>query len=217
MPSFVTREFYRNEIIFKEGSKGNVAYILVQGSVSISTVLNQKEMVLAQLEPVAVFGEMALLMDEGRRTATAKALRDSTLVEVPKETFETYLKESPKFITAVLNTLVNRLKSTTTRTNRIPDPFLATCEILDLFAAHGQLDLHYQHTIESIAEALMLDASQVENQLNILKAFGFLDYQTLTGGRKLTITLLKPEGFSREARKVYQEIGGFELSRPKNS
>ena len=62
MDYFTTRQFYANDIIFKEGSTGHVAYILKEGSVEISLNTGKRKTVLALLSPVCVFGEMALLL-----------------------------------------------------------------------------------------------------------------------------------------------------------
>jgi len=211
MSCFITREFYQEEIIFNEGSTGNVAYILTCGSVEIATRIGNKNVVLAILEPIAVFGEMALLMSERKRTATAKALKFSEVVEVSKETFDNYLKESPKFINAVLNTLVNRLKRTTEKASKTPNLFMAICEILNLFLIHGQLELRYDRTVEMMSRTLVVDIPHIEEQLGVLKAFNFIDIAALGGGRKMAIHLLKKEGFLKEAKKVYQEISGFRI------
>lgn len=211
MSSFVTREFYEDEVIFNEGSKGDAAYILVKGSVEISTRLGNKNIVLAVLEPVAVFGEMALFLSERKRTATARALKFSEVVEVSKETLEEYMKQSPKFITAVLNTLVERLKATTQKASKTPNLFMAICEILNLFLVHGLFEVEYDPTVSMISRTLVASIQQVEDQLGILKSFNFIDVASLGGGRKATIALLKRERFLPEAKKIYQEVCGLPL------
>jgi hypothetical protein len=148
-------------------------------------------------------------MSERKRTATAKALKRSEVVEVSKETFEHYIKDSPRFITAVLNTLVNRLKSTTEKASKTPNLFMAICEILNLFLIHGQIELQYDPTVEMMSRALFVEVPLIEEQLNLLKAFNLIKLNALGGGRKMILSLLKKENFLLEAKKIYRETCGF--------
>lgn len=209
MPTYVTREIYQDEVVFKEGTKGEVAYILTSGLVEISTLIGNRNVILAILEPVSVFGEMALLMSERKRTATAKALTHSVLVEVTRETIDDYLRESPPFITAVLSTLVNRLKKATEKASKTPNLFLSVCEILNLFVLHGQAELFYDATVSALAAALVADAAQVEEQLRVLQAFNLVEISLHSGGRKPAIYILRKDKFLLEAKRTSQELGGF--------
>lgn len=212
MSTFITRQFYQDEVIFGEGSTGNVAYILTKGLVEIATRIGHKDVILAILEPIAVFGEMALLMSEKKRTATAKALMPCEVVEISKETFEGYIKESSSFITAVLNTLVNRLKKTTEKASKTPNLFLGVCEILNLFLIHGQLELKYDPMVKMMSRAFVAEIRQIEEQLEILKTFDLIEISPLESGRKRTIQFLKKERFLSEANKIYGAISGFQAN-----
>ena len=135
MSRLPTKKLNPNEILFKEGSVGELAYVIKKGSVEISVMSAGQEVVLAILEPPAIFGEMALIFKEEKRTATVTALEYTELVQIEKQTFEEYFKKSPPIMEHIVNTLVSRLKRTTDRVGTTADIFIGTAEILNLLCA----------------------------------------------------------------------------------
>lgn len=112
MRDFPLREFYPSTIIFEEGSIGNSAYILKEGRVEISMKVRGEGIVLAELNPVTIFGEMALLSKEKKRTATAKALSHVKVIEIDKPNFDELLANSPSIVTAILHGITQRFADT---------------------------------------------------------------------------------------------------------
>lgn len=108
-------EFYPTALIFEEHSLGDSAYILKEGRVEISMTRNDEKVILAELKPVSIFGEMALLSKEKRRTATAKALDHVKVIKLDKANFDQQLSDTPSIITAVLHGVTQRLVDTTSR------------------------------------------------------------------------------------------------------
>ncbi len=115
MSGFQVRKYSQNETICKEGATGTAAYILRKGKVEVSVDVEGNKKVLTILEPVTVFGEMALLLKDHKRTATAIALEYSEIVEIEKKYFDEYIGESPLVIATALKALVERLLDTTSR------------------------------------------------------------------------------------------------------
>lgn len=72
-----------NEIITREGDLGKSFYIIIQGSVAFT----QHGKSLRALGQGEVFGEVALMVSGGTRTATAQAQRDCLLLEISMEEF----------------------------------------------------------------------------------------------------------------------------------
>lgn len=110
-------EFSPSAVIFEEYSLGDSAYILKEGRVEISMGRDDEKVILAELKPVTIFGEMALLSKEKRRTATAKALDRVRVIRIDKANFDQQLSETPSIITAVLHGVTQRLVDTTARLN----------------------------------------------------------------------------------------------------
>jgi len=121
MSGFHVRKCSQNETICKEGATGTAAYILRKGTVEVSVLVEGNKKVLAVLNPVTVFGEMALLLKDHKRTATATALEYSELVEIEKKYFDEYIGESPPVIATALKALVDRLLDTTSRLKKHED------------------------------------------------------------------------------------------------
>jgi len=113
MQNFIVRNFNESDVIFSEGSTGDTAYILKAGRVEISTRTNGKKSVLAELAPVTIFGEMALLSAEQKRMATARALSYVEVIEIDKTAFDELMAGSPTIIVTVLHALTQRLVHTT--------------------------------------------------------------------------------------------------------
>ena len=89
-------------IIFKEGNFADCAYIIERGRIEIFEVKsNGEEVTLGILQTNEIFGEMGLI-DKLPRSASARALEDSIVHVLTRETFEFLLKEHPKFLMPVL-------------------------------------------------------------------------------------------------------------------
>lgn len=77
------RPVKENEIICREGEPGRSFFIIIQGSL----VFSQGGKTLRALNQGGMFGEIALMVSGGVRTATAHAQRDSLLLEIPMTGF----------------------------------------------------------------------------------------------------------------------------------
>ena len=71
-----------NSIIFEEDSPGDSAYLLKTGQVELSKHVNGIKRKLTVLKAPIMFGEMALIMPEQKRTAGAKTLTECELVVI---------------------------------------------------------------------------------------------------------------------------------------
>ncbi|GIL16261.1 MAG: hypothetical protein BroJett040_00120 [Oligoflexia bacterium] len=72
-----------NEIVCREGDPGRSFFVIIQGSL----VFSQAGKTLRVLSQGGLFGEIALMVSGGVRTATAIAQRDSLLLEVQMPAF----------------------------------------------------------------------------------------------------------------------------------
>ena len=105
--------YYENgEVIFEEGSIGKEFYIIESGKVEISQRINGGKTLIAVLGNGDFFGEMAALTD-APRSATAKAIGKTTLMPISMEDVFRRMQTNPQFTASLLQTLVNRLRSTT--------------------------------------------------------------------------------------------------------
>jgi len=98
------------EVLFDEGEKGDVMYLIREGKIKITKGKGEDEKVLAILKEGDFFGEMAII-DGSPRSAGAIAASTVSLLVIDKDTFKSKIKENP-LIEYVLETLSRRLRTT---------------------------------------------------------------------------------------------------------
>lgn len=113
MDEFPVREYFKLNVIFDEGSLGDTAYILKKGRVEISKKIGGRRVLIAELDAVSIFGEMALISEDHRRTATARAIEQVEVIEVDKRKFDRLMAETPSIIGVILQELARRLADET--------------------------------------------------------------------------------------------------------
>lgn len=199
MPKFHERNFLKYTVIFGEGSRGDSAFLLKQGRVEISKTVDGKKKVLAILKPVSLFGEMAILLGDERRTATAIAMDDCKTVEIQRFDFEDSIKSSPPIIGTVLQVLVHRLKSATQKAMRAPNFFLGTCNILSLMAESGVEKIDYLKLVSSLAGTMVAPDDEVKTALETLSSDGMIRIISADGSKEVEI--IEKENFTSEAVK----------------
>jgi CRP/FNR family cyclic AMP-dependent transcriptional regulator len=207
MSRLPTKRLNPNEILFKEGSTGELAYVIKKGSVEVSVMTAGQKVVLAILEPPAIFGEMALIFKEEKRTATVTALEYSELVQIEKLTFDGYFQKSPPIMEHMVNALVNRLKRTTDRVGATSDKFIGTAEILNLMGQHAVESIDYTRTLVATSIALAADTDEIAAKLDMMQVLSLIDILTDKNGVK-TIVIQSREKFMTKARKLQQDSGG---------
>lgn len=104
------RKYPKDAMIFSEASKGAEMFIIQQGDVAISKVVDGNEVTLAVLHKGDMFGEMALLENKPR-SASAIAHSDCVLMVVNRANFNQMVSTQPQMITRLTTTLSERLWS----------------------------------------------------------------------------------------------------------
>jgi uncharacterized membrane protein len=95
--------------VFWIGDDGTEFYIISQGHIRLSCPDDNgsEEITLAELGPGQFFGELALL-DGGRRTATARAVGDATLLCLDRRPFQAFLLKHPTVMLQMISVLGRR-------------------------------------------------------------------------------------------------------------
>lgn len=87
----VTEDKYpANAIILKEGTTAESLYIIKEGSVSIEIPMGNDYLQLAILNAGEFFGEMGLILSHPH-TASARALEDSTILQITRRDLDVIL------------------------------------------------------------------------------------------------------------------------------
>lgn len=106
------RVLARNEVLFRQGDRSNALYVIAQGRIAIVTQSGDgRESVIAVLEDGGLFGELPLF-DDALRSADARALTETTLLELEYPPVRQVLRAEPDVLWIVVRLLVERLRAT---------------------------------------------------------------------------------------------------------
>ena len=105
-------EFHDGQVIIQEGTHGDWTYVVVEGSVEISKKVQDRQIVVAILSKGEIFGELAFISGVPR-TATAKAVGETTVGVVDKDYFTKEYNKLPTDFRHIFNTVAMRLKKMT--------------------------------------------------------------------------------------------------------
>ena len=106
----LTRNYPKGTMIMAESQKGAEMFVIQDGQVAITKVVNGNEVVLAVLHKGDMFGEMALLENKPR-SACAIANENCRLMVVNRQNFDQMVSTQPQLISRLTITLAERLWS----------------------------------------------------------------------------------------------------------
>ena len=96
-------------LVFSEGDAGSAMYIVLKGEI----LIYQGDKPLASMLPGTFFGEMSLI-ESRPRTAGARALVPSLLLEISEAQFQEYFATQPQALMAIMKTLSARSRKIST-------------------------------------------------------------------------------------------------------
>ena len=97
------------DVLFREGQPGHEMYVIQEGSVEISSILNGKRAVITVLGKGEFFGEMALL-DSRPRCATATVCGQARIMVLTSEAFRSRLSSDPNIALRLLKSLCEKIR-----------------------------------------------------------------------------------------------------------
>jgi CRP-like cAMP-binding protein len=113
-----TRTYSDGASIFRIGDPGDGLYIIDRGGVEVFLEIEQGEHRLALLHDREYFGEMALIDEAGRRTASARARGETICLFLSRDDFENLLASSHVTAARILYQLCRVLSRRLGRTSR---------------------------------------------------------------------------------------------------
>ncbi len=106
-----TRDLRRGDVLFDEGDAPDSLYVVVDGRIAIANrSIDGRESVVALMEPGDLFGEMGLF-DERGRSAQARALEASHVVQIPYGPVRDLYQQRPEALWGVVRLLARRLRN----------------------------------------------------------------------------------------------------------
>lgn len=104
------RAFNAGDTLFVEGDAADMCYLLQEGRVRLVMRIRTSERSLTVLKSGELFGEDALLHGT-KRSASAVALSDVTVLAFERETLGALISSSPEVASRVVEQLVRRLRN----------------------------------------------------------------------------------------------------------
>jgi CRP-like cAMP-binding protein len=132
-PADPIRTYPKNTMVFCEDQSGQDMFIIQEGQIKISKVVEGNEVILAVLKKGEFFGEMALL-ENMPRSASAIAFEDCRLMTVNRQNFNQMVTTQASLIAKLTTTLAERLWSMSRQlaNTQIPDPLHKLFDMLAL-------------------------------------------------------------------------------------
>ncbi|MBO5137460.1 MAG: cyclic nucleotide-binding domain-containing protein [Spirochaetaceae bacterium] len=104
----LVRSYPKGTMIFAECQSGQDMFIIQEGQVKITKVVDNNEVILAVLKKGDFFGEMALLEDKPR-SASAIAFESCKLMVINRKNFDQMVSTQPQLVARLTTTLSDRL------------------------------------------------------------------------------------------------------------
>lgn len=147
-------ELRPGEILFREGEVGEHFYVIANGDLEVLRAAGTaEELLLNTVHPGEYFGDMALIMPGGQRTATVRARTLSTLLVMSRAEFNDLLNQFPMLAYSMVRVSSQRLDATNTATFR------------DLNEKNRQLQQAYDEL--KAAQAQIIEKERLEKELRV--------------------------------------------------
>lgn len=95
--------------LFREGDGPDAMYIIKTGGFAITKTKGSSEIILAEIGPGAMVGEMALF-DRKPRSANVKAMKDSDVIALPYDSLTAQLDSLPVWVRAIMKTMNENIR-----------------------------------------------------------------------------------------------------------
>ncbi len=141
------------ELVIRQGDEGNALLVILSGELEITRQEGGQEITLATRRMGEILGEMSLL-EQWPRTASARAIAASDLLEVDAAAFRKVLEVDPRIATTILRTMAGRLRSTE-----------ASLMQREKLASLGTLAAGLAHELNNPAAAIQRSASYLRTLL----------------------------------------------------
>lgn len=184
----IERTYKKGQLIFYQGDPAEALFVVIEGRVKVVVVSEEgDEMLLVTLQPVDVFGEVALI-DGEPRSASAETLELTRVLVLTRATFLEALRQSPAMTEPLLRSLGAVLRRLTEQT--------ADLVFLDL---HGRV----AKLLVGLAEKNEAGEDDIELDMNLTQS----DLASMVGGSRQSVNQI----LRSFERRGYLEMKGRKL------
>ncbi|MCB0391106.1 MAG: Crp/Fnr family transcriptional regulator [Bdellovibrionales bacterium] len=206
------KQLSKGEILFREGDPSDAMYVIKKGKIAITKAKGNSEIILAELMPGEMLGEMAFF-DNKPRSAGAKATVDSEVISLPFAALHAQFKTFPEWLRAMVKTVNSHLRNANQTIKNLQQ---LNSNETEMFPPHtitclcGIISLIGFKAGEQKEEGLVIPASMLRNYtiqifkqptykmdrlMEELSKLGYMKVEELGEGRR-KITILKHKDLS---------------------
>jgi CRP/FNR family cyclic AMP-dependent transcriptional regulator len=127
-----TRKIERDHYLFREGDAPDAMYVVKSGKFNVVKTKQNSEVVLAEIGPGAMVGEMAFF-DDKPRSASVRATKDSEVITLPYKALRAQFSTMPEWSKAIMRTVNDHLR---TANKRIKEIERTTADEAEVFPPH---------------------------------------------------------------------------------
>lgn len=199
----------KGDVLFREGDPSEAMYVIKSGKVAIVKSKGNSEIQLAELGAGDMLGEMAFF-DSKPRSAGARALADTVVIELPFKALNAQFKTFPEWLKAIMRTVNSHLRNANLKIKSLEkttddDAMYFTPHLVTRLAAI--LALVANRFGESSPEGLVVPPNRLRNYTiqvfqqptakmakfqELLQGLGHMKIEELGEGRQ-KLTLLSPD------------------------
>lgn len=103
-----------NDYLINEGDESTEMFFLQTGTLGVFKKKGEEEVQIGTIYAGEVVGEMSFL-DKEKRSASVKAISEASVAVIPLLKFEKVLSDLPPWYTALIKTLLDRLRKANDR------------------------------------------------------------------------------------------------------
>jgi len=111
----------KDTYLFREGDAPDAMYIVKSGALAVTKTKNTSEVVLAEIGPGSMVGEMAIF-DKKPRSANVKAIKDSEVISLPYEGLNSQMDSLPVWVKAIMRTMNENLREANKKIKILENP-----------------------------------------------------------------------------------------------
>lgn len=137
------KKIERDNYLFREGDAPDAMYVVKSGKFAVVKSKQNSEIVLAEIGPGAMVGEMAFF-DNKPRSASVKALKDSEVIALPYKGLHAQFASFPEWCKAIMRTVNDHLRNANQRIKQLES------------TSSSETDLFPPHTITKLVSILNL-------------------------------------------------------------
>lgn len=115
------KKIQKDHYLFREGDAPDAMYIIKSGALAVTKAKGNSEIILAQIGPGAMVGEMALF-DMKPRSANVKATKDTEVIALPYESLTKQMEQLPVWVRAIMKNMNENLREANKKIKILENP-----------------------------------------------------------------------------------------------